>query len=1195
MAARDGSGGLLMRQVRAHVASPFGAAGRPVAVPLRASVAEAAALAKVGPGALAYVGGAFVPAAAWSRVRLKADVFFTFPPRGNTFRTVALIAAAAAISFAAPGAGLAFAGAIGFGAASTAAAIGSVAFSIAAGLAVNLAMNALFPPARPRAPDLSGARPLESINSTRNVARVGEPVPVILGKVRWAPDLAAVPRTFIQGGDQFVQMAFCHGVGPLAISSVRVGTTPLSAFEDVAAAHIGDFEAAAHPLYNLDVVEEALSVALLKDEAVSRFTAADTRAAGLQIVAPAGLYGIRRGSAALANNPARLRIRYRLDGAGAWTVSDLPEAARTINGLRNEPRRVQFRIVFPSAGRWQVELMRETDEGADPKVSDWVKTLTWAGLVSQQAGRPFNPDRPLAMSFIQARATGQLSGALDTVSAVVESIGKAWNGSAWVDGQKSENPADLFRLALQHPALARKAADAEIDLAQLQAWHGYCAAKGWKYGRRIDAGESVREVLSEIAAAGRAVYAFRAGRHSVVFDEEDAGPRHLLHPANSSGFAVRRVYPDPPQAFRVPFLDRTQEFSLQERTVYADGFNAGNATLVERLELPGVTDPVQVRKFARYALAEVTLRREEATVLADWGAVELAHGDRVSVAHDVISVGLAFGRIAAVDALAVTLDQEVEIEAGKVYALLWRTGGSEAPVTRLLTTGAGTHRTVALTAPVLALVPPVAGLGFVFGEADRISEVWRVRRKQRRSEGTVELTLVRDAPEIYLADSEAIPVWEPRLSTAADPRDYAPTGATITETVEAGTGGAKTITEIVWSPPPFGEVVQTAIRWRRPGGAAELIATVAGGESRVRLEGLPPGFNEFSISSAFAGFAGWSKALTASASLQAETRRPAAPTGARLKADGATATISVDPPSEPWQARLAVRRSTAGSPSWETATPLVETAGHVAAVPAMPGTYLLKWLSPFGIYSAGSASLVSGLGALASVNVVETQDEAPDWAGTKTDMTAAAGDLSLDEEALAGSYRTQLPDLGAVFTSRVTVELSGGGFARGDEVADWPAVELIEEVTGVTDAEWSLALSIRTTPDDPAGAPAWSDWRPFEAGDYTFRGAELRLDAEVTSPLVGILLSEFETVIDMPDRIESAGGVSVGSGGLAVSYGRAFRAVRGVVLQVVGGAAGDYAEPSSEAVTGFTATVRSAAGSAKAGTINWQATGYGAV
>lgn len=1175
----------------AELVSPFGVTLRRVGLPAGASLRDAAERLRASPLAVADLGGHAVRRTIWRRVKPKPGVAARFvePPRGGTFRTVLLIAATAALAAAAGPFGAAVAGGIGFAA-------GTAGFALASGLAGtvltvagNLALNALFPPARPRGSDLGAPRRLSSIGSSRNLLRFGLPVPVILGRVRAAPDVAAEPTTYFLGPDQHLRLALCHGVGPLSISDVRVGETPLSALEDVESEHVEAFEAASHPLYARNAVEEALAVELEKSVAVSRFTAADTRSAALQFVAPQGLYGINP-KGAIRNNPAELRIRYRLDGAGSWTTATFASGRGTIDGLFRNPRRRSLFVLFPSAGRWEVEVRRETDEGSDPKVEDWIKALSWTGLVSYQAGAPFAPEAPLAMTFLTVRATGQLSGTFDRVTALVASRCPAWSGSAWVADQETTNPADLFRYALQHPANRKAVADSAIDLAALQDWADYCRTKGWSYSRRIDGDETVRDILAEIAAAGRAVPTFKDGKHSVVFDEEGAGPVHHFNPANSRDFTVRRVWPDEPHALRVRFLDRTTDFTEQERIVYADGYSAANAVRVEEIEFPGVTDPAVVRKFARYWLAEMRLRPEEAVLVADWGSFDVTHGDRVLLSHDLISVGLHWARVKAVSGQTVTLDEAVALGAAG-WEMTFRTGAAAAPVTRTIATGPATTATPTLSGSGTV---PAVGAAVSVGPAEATTEIWRVKSVRRRDDLTAEIALVNDAPEIYLADDEEIPAWAPNLARPLDPRLSAASGGAALETLEADAGGPRPVVDLTWTPPPFGTPVSTLVRWRRAGGVFETLGTVGGGATAFRAVGLPAGAAEFEIAVEFAGFRGLSRPYRFAATLAAETRRPAAPTGARLTVDGRGATVTVAPPIEAWQARLAVRRSTAGSPVWETASPVIEVAGHVAPVPAGPGTWLVKWVSPFGVYSASAVSIPSGLGALAGVNVVETDEQAPGFAGTKTAMTVVGANLELDDTDTAGSYAFALPDLGEVFDARLTLEVEGGGFVRADDVALWPAVELIEEVTGVSDGDWSLSVFLRTTEDDPAGSPTWSAWAPFEAGDRRLRAAEVRIDVETADTNVGVLLSSIATEIDMPDRIESAGGVAVGSGGLSVSFGRPFRELRGVVLQVVGGAAGDYAEPSSEAVTGFTATVRSAAGTAKAGTINWAAAGYGA-
>lgn len=58
---------------------------------------------------------------------------------------------------------------------------------------------------------------------------------------------------------------------------------------------------------------------------------------------------------------------------------------------------------------------------------------------------------------------------------------------------------------MQSPANPARVADAGIDLDQLAEWHDFCRLQGLKYDRVLDqAGTTMREVLAEIAAAGRA-------------------------------------------------------------------------------------------------------------------------------------------------------------------------------------------------------------------------------------------------------------------------------------------------------------------------------------------------------------------------------------------------------------------------------------------------------------------------------------------------------------------------------------------------------------------------------------------------------------------------------------------------------------------------------------------------------------------
>ena len=93
-----------------------------------------------------------------------------------------------------------------------------------------LALNALVPP-----PGLKNNRQDEKdrlTGSSNAFAPYGN-IPRVFGKRRVYPMLAARPYSEIQGDDEYLRMALVVGWGPLEISNIRIGETPITAYEGV--------------------------------------------------------------------------------------------------------------------------------------------------------------------------------------------------------------------------------------------------------------------------------------------------------------------------------------------------------------------------------------------------------------------------------------------------------------------------------------------------------------------------------------------------------------------------------------------------------------------------------------------------------------------------------------------------------------------------------------------------------------------------------------------------------------------------------------------------------------------------------------------------------------------------------------------------------------------------------------------------
>jgi hypothetical protein len=629
-------------------------------------------------------------------------------------------------------------------------------------IGVKLLMNALF---APRPPVQETPKIGYSFTGARNQAAPFEPVPSILGFHRFVPFYGGLTYTESVGEDQYLRVLFVWGYGPLSVSQLKIGETPISSFSDVQIetrnGYVGD---APVTLYPRQVVEEPLSIELkFEDGWHRRSTAENINEISLDVVMP---NGIRR-----TDNKGRKNIwtvvvmaRYRLEGTSAWTsLPDFFISDSTLDTIRRTVR------VAVAPGKYEVEVAKTDDYyDYDPENNNVTETIVWTALRGFRNSAPLNFDKPLCVTAIRIKATSQLNGTLDTLNGEVISLVKAWNGVSWVANQPSRNPADLFRHVLQGPANARPVPDSQVDLVALQGWHAYCVANGWTFDHPRVTTASVFDTLADIAAAGRAMTVFKDGKWSVMWDEQDTPVVQMFTPRNSWGFEGSHEYREMPHGWRVRFINSQKGWIEDERIVYDDGYSAANATRFEGLDFPGVTHPSTIWKHGRFHLAQLRLRPETYTISVDFENLACTRGDRVRVAHDVMLLGLYSGRVRLVDSAAqkVTLDERIILEGNKIYQIRFRLADGTFVLRSLVLGSSGETETVTLDGT--GDLPAVGDL-FTLGEASRDSAVYRVLGIEPQDDVTARLTLVDDAPGIYEADTGAVPAFESNVTAPPDP------------------------------------------------------------------------------------------------------------------------------------------------------------------------------------------------------------------------------------------------------------------------------------------------------------------------------------------------------------------------------------------------------------------------------------------
>lgn len=712
-------------------ANPFRGAMRYVEVAPGATLADYAEAAAQGlpPGYRGHlqiwIGEHRIEPDKWPLIKPKdtASVYVRVRPQGkggkNILRAVIMIAIiAAAVYFLGPAAFAAggwIGGAAGIGSAAAIAAASAAAIA-AVTLVATLALNALIPP--PGLTYNAGKDdPRYQLTGSNNRFAPYQPVPRLFGKMKVYPVLAARPYTENVGKHQYLRLLLCVGWGPIKITDIRIGNSPITAFRNTSyevfeGGPTGWVGNTPITLYNRKVTEQNLSFELIYNTpAAYQTTAAACVEIACDIIFP---YGLIEYDADGDRDPQEVRHKFEYRVAlsgGAWLAAPLiddddirVEAGGVMRSKGKTPETVRHtaRWTVP-AGQYEVRVTRLSVAGGNPLPSGTVEVdrSYWTVLRSYATDAPVLQDG-LCLIALRMQATDQLNGVPDTISCVAEAYLPVLGASDLTvpaNYSLTQSPARAFADVLRRRGGKRYLEDARIDIATLQAWETACVAAPpsgsdaarWTFNGVIEGG-SIYDALRRIASIGRANYTMKDGKHSVVRDVAQSTPIQHITPRNSWGYSGSRTYADLPHAFKVEFQNKDADYRVDERVVYADGYTAGNATRFEVLQLFGCTSSDLAFREARYHHAVGALRPEEHRVNMDIENLRCTLGDRVQLSHDVIDVGLGAGRIAALDTSGVntvgfTLDTQVEFPNNFTFQLRTREANGDTSIRTVTPSG----------------------------------------------------------------------------------------------------------------------------------------------------------------------------------------------------------------------------------------------------------------------------------------------------------------------------------------------------------------------------------------------------------------------------------------------------------------------------------------------------------------------------
>ena len=558
----------------------------------------------------------------------------------------------------------------------------------AIGMVGNLVVNALFPPPSvafsPVASSLTtsseDSRSVNFLSGVDNKNPAFETVPRVIGTRRMTPPMASRWFTEIVGDDQYLRVIYCWGYGPVTISDLRIGETPLENYSNYEIEHRYGYPTDEPlTLYTNDVYEESLDVSLLYDKEVINFTQDDIDEVSYDVTFPKGLYSLND-QGQKQSTTISFAVRFRAENSSNW----VPLPTLTVSGASTSAIRRGGRFQV-ARGKYAVGIRRISPDSSDIKM---VTDSAWTALRSMKNVYPLSFPFPLALTALRIKATDQLNGLVSNFNGVVTSIMPDWDSATgtWVE-RGTSNPASAFRQVLQGNMTARPLPDSRVDIGKLQEWHEFCTTNDLQINNIFDSQQSMEQVLKIIAACGRGALTVVSGnsKWSVIVDEEQSVPVQHFSPANTWDFSSQISYPDLPHALRCPFTNAEGDFKADERLVPMDPYSIETASKFETLELVGVTDKEQVYKMARYHLAQGALRRETYSFYCDIEHLRCLRGDLIRVLSDVTLWGGDTARIRDMITdpdtgyfIGMELDMPIRLIDGSRYNARVRTASGES-------------------------------------------------------------------------------------------------------------------------------------------------------------------------------------------------------------------------------------------------------------------------------------------------------------------------------------------------------------------------------------------------------------------------------------------------------------------------------------------------------------------------------------
>lgn len=919
-------------------------------------------------------------------------------------------------------------------------------------------------------------------------------------------------------------------------------------------------------------------------------------------------------------------------------VKDTTISRLTIANNDNEAHLASVRFTPKENAEYKVRVTRKLSR--QQYTTQILNSLNVTNIVSRYDENPINVTKRNSYIEVRLKATGQLSGAVDNLSCMAQSVLDVYNGSTWVK-QATNNPAWVLADLLSGEVNKKPIAKTKLDTASLIDWASYCDAipttsgsyqyleKRYETNFVLDFDITLQSLIAKVTNACQASLRYSDGLYGVLQDRLQTTPVQLFTERNSNGFASSRSYSQPLHALKVTFIDPNKDWQPNVITVYANGYSESTAdpTRIEDVDTFACIGAEQAFRFGRYFLFQDTLRKENITINVDFESLVCGRGDLVLLTQEIMRVGGKPARVKSVDTNTgeVVLDDGFTLDSNDSHLYTYRNSQTGELVEDQVVSDILDDDTFILN----GVLPSVGDL-LVIGIASQVTFRCIVKSIEALDNESARLTLIEQAIGIYdFEDVEAIAEYDPELSNIATASSKPPGPvenlAVDTNSYTVVGSAYQFYIDLDWDSPegPSFKNFEVYVDF---GAGYKLVDTVEVSNFTYIVDSVNLGkVHTFKVLAVSVNGKKMNliDATPVSATPLDKTSRPSNLT--QFNADILNETLQLfwtavpDIDIKSYDIRFS---NDAVNGTWALSELIQEVSGKTTLIStqARTGIYFIKAVDLNNNESEQALMIQTTISSLNNVTVVDTITDAPTYAGIFDKTEIQNGGISLrksNSSNVLGEevyytegyyYFSDRLDLDQLNQVRLQSNLKVGAFTASDLMSNWTNLEDVLQLLTPLSADWGVELQYRATSSINAisawvnlasittlaegSANVWTDYRKLLITDIQAKYVQFRLKLSSYKSNVTPVVFDFSVTATMTGRSEYKNDLVSVSGSKVVTFDNSFYATPTINITIQSMTAGDKWDITGKTKDGFTVSFTNA-GLPVDRTFDYQAVGYG--